>query len=449
MFSEGEKEGSNSGTGENISSQQNEATTGRTKVHKLDGNAYKPWGSRSRASSDAGSDTSFCLGGPGKSVCGEPVRSSEYGVSCDKCETWFHASCQGISKPAYDALSKYPALAWLCPACKNSLRGTNVTQITSIESKVDEMASLLKEQSAKPVHAMLESKVVALTIAVEKHMKLVAQSMREQEQAVDAQNKMMERTLRDNATQKASYAEMVKGTCSDVVSKVSEKLSSIPRTFTDTSQAESKDMKNIAKVFDDFLDKDKRKNNLVLHNLPEADYIEGGSRAECDVKLFQELVKDTFKLNVAVSKSFRVGKINPDRDRLLIVTLDTPGVKYDILRLAPQLRTSEKWGKVYITPDLTKAEREAARKLRQELADRRAAGETNLSIRRGRVVRLQGTGITAGATRVGADTSDATMAGTQDVLSSDNSPQVNDGQSSDTRGNATVNAIKSPNGPVA
>ena len=56
---------------------------GRARVQKLDENAYKPWGSRSRSSSDAGSDTSFCKGGPGKAVCGDPVRHSNCGVSCD------------------------------------------------------------------------------------------------------------------------------------------------------------------------------------------------------------------------------------------------------------------------------------------------------------------------------------------------------------------------------
>ena len=41
---------------------------------------------------------------------------------------------------------------------------------------------------------------------------------------------------------------------------------------------------------------------------------------------------------------------------------------------------------IYITPDLTPAEREAARKLREELTVRRAAGETNLVIWKGRIV---------------------------------------------------------------
>ena len=54
--------------------------------------------------------------------------------------------------------------------------------------------------------------------------------------------------------------------------------------------------------------------------------------------------------------------------------------------MAPQLRGSDKWGNIYITPDLTPAERETARKLREELTVRRAAGETNLIIRKGKIV---------------------------------------------------------------
>ena len=339
------------------------ATQGRSKIQKLDGNVYKPWGSRSRPSS-VGSDASFCKGGPGK-TCGEPVRSSENGVSCDKCEKWFHASCQGIPKPAYDALTKYKVLSWLCPACKESLRNpdpaTSMTDLASLESKVDHLA-----------------------LKVDTHMKRIAQSLKEQEQAVDSQTKMIERSIRDNHTQKATYAEMVKGTCSDVVAKVSAKVSTIPQAFS--SQAASKDMQTISRVFDDFLEKDKRKNNLVVHNLPETENSSPTERTEKDTKLFQEMVRETFHINASVSKVFRVGKVMQDKPRLLIVTLATPGVKGDILRLAPQLRNTENWSNIYITPDLTKTEREAARKVREELAARRAAGEANLIIRKGRVV---------------------------------------------------------------
>ena len=332
---------------------------GRSRIQKLDGNAYKPWGSRSRASS-TGSDASFCKGGLGK-TCGEPVRSSELGVSCDKCERWFHASCQGIPKPAYEALTKYKVLAWLCPDCKGSLKSQDSPSLTVLESKLDQLTSV-----------------------VDNHMKQVGLSLKEQERALDDQAKLIERSITDNQNQRASYAEIVKGTCSDVVEKVSAKVSIIPQTIA--TRAASKDMQNIGHVFDEFLEKDKRKNNLVIHNLPESEVSSLAERTEKDIKLFKDVMRDTFKMNVAVSKAFRVGKVVQTRPRLLIITLATPGVKGDILRIAPQLRNSDTWGNIYITPDLTKTEREAARKVREELATRRAAGESNLTICKGKIV---------------------------------------------------------------
>ena len=420
-----------SGTGTEKSSGQGR-TGAKMQVHRLDVSAYKPWGSRSRASS-AGSQSSaspaFCGGGPGKS-CGEPVLDDDLGCTCDMCDKWFHCSCQDVPKPAYDALTEYnTVLSWFCHACKESLKQAGFPNIVSLrlkvenlsmlvesqkrliqqtlserqkaasevelESKVDKLSMLvdthmkhieqtLSEQQKAASEVSLNSKVDTLAALVDSHMRHIDQTLREQEQVVNGQTKMIERSIRDSHTQKASYAEMVKGTCSDVVAKVSAKVASIPQSLA--SQTASKDMQDISKVFDNFLEKNKRKNNLVIHNLPES---EGGTfkeRTESDAKLFQEVVKDTFKMNVAVSKVYRVGKVVRDKPRLLIVTLDTPGVKGDVLRLAPQLRNSNSWGNIYITPDLTKGERDAARKVREELAARRSAGETNLTIRKGKVV---------------------------------------------------------------
>ena len=351
--------------GDKAASQDPALLSGRDerKVQKLDGKAYKPWGTRSRSSSDAGSDTAFCKGGPGKEVCGEPVRSSDNGILCDRCDQWFHASCQEIPKPAYDALVKYKVLSWLCPDCKKSVKINDGKRMLSLETRVEQLDKAMRN-----------------------HAKLVTQSLKEQEVAVDNQTKLLERSIRELHNQKTSYADMVKGTCSEVVDKVSAKISSIPQG--QSAQTEPRNMIGISRVFDDFLDKDRRKNNLVIHNLPETAGLSKEDRSTHDMRLFQDLIKETFLMNVAVARSFRVGKSVEGRDRLLIVTLETPGVKQDILRLAPQLRSSEKYGNIYITPDLTPAEREAAKKLRDELSARRKAGEVNLTIRRGKIVKM-------------------------------------------------------------
>ena len=60
--------------------------------------------------------------------------------------------------------------------------------------------------------------------------------------------------------------------------------------------------------------------------------------------------------------------------------------KYNILKRASKLRHSSSYNKVYISPDKTLKEREAAKELRVELKRRLSAGEKHLTIRRGKIV---------------------------------------------------------------
>ena len=100
------------------------------------------------------------------------------------------------------------------------------------------------------------------------------------------------------------------------------------------------------------------------------------------------MIGDVFRLKVACVKSFRVGKKMPGKDRLLIVSLESVSIRQELLRMAPQLRSSNMYSGIYINPDLTLKEREQGRKLREELATRKQSGEKNLTIRKGRIVSL-------------------------------------------------------------
>ena len=263
----------------------------------------------------------------------------------------------------YEALVLYKILTWLCPEGKKVVKINYSKRMVSLESKVEQLDKSMKD-----------------------YIKLVSQSLKEQELAVQNQTKLLERSVKELHSQKVLYADLVKGTCTEVVQKVPENIYSVPPTQGPPAQVEPKTMTGMAKVFDDYLDKDRRKNNLVVHNLPES---EGGPREDRlarDIIMFQNVMKETFRMSVAIARSFRVGKTVENRDRLLIIMLETPGVKQEIFRMAPQLQNSDKWGNIYVTPDLTSAEREAARKLREELVARRRAGEENLVIRRGRII---------------------------------------------------------------
>ena len=346
------------------------------RVGKLDSSAYQIFGSMvslSRSSSDTSSSSSevaICKGGPGKFHCGEQVVNGEKAVQCDKCKVWFHAQCQDIPKPAHDALVKYKCLSWLCASCKNTIH-----KIKSKDSGINTNACLKS----------LEEKVEAIGKSVREHMVVIVQSLKEQEQIVNDTSRILERSYRDQHAQKASYAEMVRGTCDKVVQEVNAKIDGLPTKAVTKNGTET--VKVMTEVFDSYMDKERRKLNLVVYNLPEPD-ASIPNKNECDQALFKEMIKDGLKLIVQPTRSFRVGRKLEGRPRLLIVTVENIDIKIDILKLASQLRHLDRWRNVFINPDLSKKEREEGKLLRDKLAARRLAGEKDLTIRNGKIIKM-------------------------------------------------------------
>ena len=70
------------------------------------------------------------------------------------------------------------------------------------------------------------------------------------------------------------------------------------------------------------MDKERRKLNVVVHNLEESQPSETESREKQDLLKFQAFIKDALNLNLRAVKSFRAGKTQEERPRLLVVTLE-------------------------------------------------------------------------------------------------------------------------------
>ena len=125
----------------------------------------------------------------------------------------------------------------------------------------------------------------------------------------------------------------------------------------------------IREEFHEEKDKIARKPFLVIKGLQEAENEEGSQ--EVDKQKVEEMMgKILEEEEEQIAKVDRMGKRQNGRNRPLRVQLKDPGKRGKILSATKKLRESEKWKEVFISPDLTRKEREQGKLLRDKLKER-------------------------------------------------------------------------------
>ena len=353
--------------------------------------------------------------GSKKKKCDEEIVEEEDATRCDLCDEWYHLECQLSSQEAFNLLSKFQnstGIIWICESCKNDLpklrevREHDVTllsrvemleealtnQMKSIETQLRKNAeakcSLKNEEILRKVdeglaglkHATDDMLIKCVAIMKDDTMEkaeLCVSAVEKAEKAVKAsvkmENDVLTAAISRNGADKTLYA--------DIVKKLETKLD-VPKSQP-TAQIP---LKEISGAVGNCFEKDRRKLNIVVHNIPEEDWnVPYTERTSRDATKVEKLCRDVFRLVVKADQAFRVGKGSNGRPRLLIIRLQDEATKWDILRMARELRNSDEYSNVYISPDLTPQEQQRDKALRDEVKRRRLNGEV-VEIRRGRVV---------------------------------------------------------------
>ena len=133
-------------------------------------------------------------------------------------------------------------------------------------------------------------------------------------------------------------------------------------------------------IIDELADRDRRKKNVIIYNMPEA------TDHAADKVSFLALCKTVFNLDVLVTRVIRLGKRQESKHRPLLVCFAHEDVKTTVISRSNLLRHHDKFERVFIAPDRTKFEREKHAKLVNELRERKTKGETNLIIRNGCII---------------------------------------------------------------
>ena len=274
------------------------------------------------------------------------VGMSDHLIQCECCDRWLCCTCQNIPNAMAKSILRWKQLHWFCLDCEDA--------------------------ATKAVKAPSRNKIIS-DVAVETASLIIS----------IVQAEMSKETYKMTT----SYAKVVKDM--STISNPAFKQSNATTPSSDKDAGNLAKPQQVVESIDEYLDREKRRMNLIIHNLPESTAPSPTEKSQQDQEKFSRILKDEFHLSgVAVEKCVRLGKPTNNRPRLLLVALHDFQQKRDILRNAKQLQNSNEWGNIYISPDLTPKERDIGKKLRLELKARRDNGETNLVIRRGQIITM-------------------------------------------------------------
>ena len=126
----------------------------------------------------------------------------------------------------------------------------------------------------------------------------------------------------------------------------------------------------VADYFKEREEKERKKLNIIIHGIPESMKKEPGDRKGEDTTVVKKIFS---KLGVEaeVDNVIRLGKVVENGNRLTKVVLNDFEKKREILNNAKRLKSCQEFGRIFISPDMTREEREQDKKLRDEVKNKR------------------------------------------------------------------------------
>ena len=249
-------------------------------------------------------------------------------MCCDRCEKWYCNKCAHISDAGYSFLSSQEAknVSWFCNDCKDPAR-TAVLEDKCIEDKCREYTD------------MLHQKMKALETDIQR--KAEATDLRELQKRMEECEKNI-KGLQEDKQEGQTWADIMDSNEKRTVEEVVEK------SLKDRD-SEEKERQN-------------RRKNTIIFELPESQKSEPDDRKGEDVQKFVGICKNICKINMTndhIERAIRLEKVTEGKDRPLLVTMKDENKKREVFQNLNKLRDARApFNKVIITHDLTKKQKE-------------------------------------------------------------------------------------------
>jgi chromosome segregation ATPase len=271
-------------------------------------------------------------------ACKKLVADTDQGLQCEICEGWYHAKCEKVGGEAYAVLQGSEALHWYCAGCNKGVQKI-LRVLVEVQARQDKLEKELT--SVKQELRMVKGEIQQVKISTG------------------------ERTTKDT----------------EIEAKIEETAMSVEELKK--SREENETTVKTGLMREDVLEEieiEKRRLNVVIMGLKD------GNDDEREIKDLFECLTGARGVKAIVNFE-RFGRKVHGKTRPLRVTLLNWDSKSELLYKSIGLRDKEEYKKVYISPDLTRRQQEADKKLRDKFRELKGAGEQDIKIKKGKIIK--------------------------------------------------------------
>ncbi|KAK4311951.1 hypothetical protein Pmani_016582 [Petrolisthes manimaculis] len=318
--------------------------------------------------------------------CRRKVQGDDEGIQCDKCGLWYHAVCENIGEALYKDLQKDNDELWFCRRCKPTVK-KNLLE----NKKLKEDNVRMKEELIQEVKEELQE--------VKKGNEQACEAVRRFEELIEEKNENV--TLQGNdtisdktETKLAKELNIIK----KQVEGMQKKIENLGKKWEEReNEMDEYITKKVFEIIKEKEERDRRKNNLVMHNIEEPNNMNEKELYDHDLAVCMDIfgneigerIEEGEIVDIArLGKKEEEGENQNRRPRCLLIKMKEPEKKWSIIKNA-KIKTKRKneYKRVFIQPDLTRSEREKEKELREKLREKREQGEEGWYIRRGQLER--------------------------------------------------------------
>jgi chemotaxis regulatin CheY-phosphate phosphatase CheZ len=284
----------------------------------------------------------------------EPIRCGECrklvtdkGIQCEICELWFHCKCENVAEETYKLMNQ-DRVHYYCGRCDKAVGKMlkTVMEVQTRQKKLEDEFHKMQQDIEKKNYVRQEQ----IEKLEEKTRKMVKDEIAKRQEEIKAQ---VDNSLKKMVTTQGEgtlWSEIVAKHVDDRFMVISSDLVETKTKIDETREKLSED-----------LEKMKKKNNVIVYNVPESDASTYKDKVSADKKFCEDLMTDALKVGFEegnIKQLYRLGKKIEGKRRPLLVEFEDGQTKNLVMEHAGRLAVAaEKFAGVVISHDMTKNER--------------------------------------------------------------------------------------------